>query len=210
MVEAGQIRIGTLRDYRKQELGAAISDAGEGTQKFFSRSTSAKTNPDDLNWLERSAVNIQGASIKEFVFSNNYVERRYHSPDLYLYCASIEFDLEIVERINAENRASGRSEYSACVQIDGVEDFAETVERFLALRKPVHLLRIARCDYRGRDFNWTQVHGVPIELLKPENYAYQKEGRVIFEPISQQRPLKPFVIEIPQIKKLCKVVWRMP
>jgi len=60
MVETGSIKLGTLFEYRDEDkLGNAVGDANEGKITEWSNDQWTKCSNEELNRLERKAVNIK-------------------------------------------------------------------------------------------------------------------------------------------------------
>ena len=126
MAERGEIRVGTLFDYRNSEkYGDQIGDDAEGT-KSESSFVEQAASTEDLNRGERKAVRfaqgIKGSSLK-----NCMIRVSESAKGVLVYSISDSFSLSIMKRISRELK----DPYDTCVKISNPEKFMEIIAESL-------------------------------------------------------------------------------
>ena len=91
LVEQGNIRIGTLYDFRREELGRGIADKSEGTKSIFHDVDFADTSEmpvgihPDFQALADLGLNTQSRS---GAINNVSAIKHFDSPDCFMLCIS--------------------------------------------------------------------------------------------------------------------------
>ena len=169
LVHNGELRIGTLFDYRKtEEYGENIGDSDEGICFEYSHDQNIKTG-DDSNPLERQAIKAGPG----MVMHNNYVERKRISPNVYLYCASSTHNPKILSKLNQDCPAD---KYDTCVLISQPKKFVDAITQTLS--DIATFVDSICCIYRDRNIHYSENQLHPA-IVKDPKYAYQKEVRFI-------------------------------
>lgn len=207
MIRDGCIKLGILSGYHDLEVhGGAVGDPDENTRVIYSHDTQVKTDPSELNPLERLAFNFGNAKIDRFEFYNNRIEVNARDEDLLAYCASNSFDVEAMHRISEENLKSGNEAYDACVEIVDHVGFVRALGVFLGQECGFKLKGWGDCFYRDRRVHWTHAHKTSAWNIKGENYSYQKECRVVFSPPGSFKD-NSLIAKIPSIKQYCRIYY---
>jgi hypothetical protein len=194
LLERGTVRIGTLYDYRRNELGAAIGDENEGQSRTEHGVDFAvdMSRPENQSWVSRSLLRTHpmqtGIMVRDSTF---YIEDE--DPDCFLYCMSHRFSGRAMRAFKAD----------ACVEILQPGRFIETMVTALRTRGYVLRATLSPCDYSGRvrDEN---AERLPPVLIKDPHYSYQSEIRLIMEPASPAK-LEPFIESIPELTAFCRI-----
>ena len=195
LVHLGNLKIGTLFDYKNiEEFGSEIGDQDEGISIEFSHDKEAKTG-DKLNPLESAAIKAGPGMI----VMGNYIERRHLSPNLYLFCASLSYDISILKKLNKDYPGD---KYDACVRITNLKSFIEEVST--ALSDKGLFIGCSKCAYIDRKFHYTENRPHPATIKDPR-YSYQKEVRLIWEPKDKKSHIEPEYLTITNIKKNCSL-----
>lgn len=194
LLERGTVRIGTLYDYRRTELGAAIADEMEGqsrTEHIINFAVDM-SRPENQSWLSRALFRTHpmqtGITVRDSTF---YIEDE--DPDCFLYCMSHRFS----------GRAMRAFQADVCVEILQPGRFIETMVAALRTRSYVLRATLSPCDYSGRvrDEN---AERLPPTLIKDPRYEYQSEIRLVMEPATSGK-LEPFIESIPELSAFCRL-----
>ncbi len=188
MLEKGQIKIGTLFSYRKDEIKAR-EDQGEGTKTLFAKEQTYKTEEIPERLLTDKIVKIEGNG--NLTFSNYIVG----VPDAYIYCVSRNISHEIM------------TSFTDCDTIVEISDYKFV---FQNLSRAFHTEGIIEdhyaifdCDYSGRKYDGDNKNGNPY-CLKDPIYAYQEETRLILLP--KTKPIEPLIVEVPDLIPYLKII----
>ena len=195
LIREGKIRIGTLYDFRKtEEYGGEIGDENEGINIEYSDDQEIKRG-DELNPLESSAIHA-GPGMLVF---NNYIEKKHVSENLYLYCVSLIYDIDV---LNGLNRDFPDGHYDACVKIENPKDFMEDISQ--ALKSKANFIGCVPCSYRQRSFHYSEETQHPATLKDPK-YSYQKEIRFMWASNNNDVEIEPVHLTIKSISRNCKL-----
>lgn len=97
MIDRGSIRIGTLADYRRDELhGAERGDAGEGTRIVESDSGPQTFTKDTLPDFIRGAIAIEGGGTLVVDAVGPAIVSTTRIPDIYVYSTTAAFDAAVM------------------------------------------------------------------------------------------------------------------
>lgn len=203
LVKNGQVRIGTLHEYRDVErYNDQISDAQEGRAVHVLEAKKA-IEIDLLNGNDTATLFAQrvfagwdslpeGSSIKIVLEPSSALEHNFDFPDQYMYCATERMDLDSMKAFG----------YDTCVEISNAEAFFSQIMSSMGnitgqyCAKPV--------TYAERRISFELQHADHPAYIKPASYAQQREFRVMWEPAT--RPIAPVVLSVPGLVQYCRVV----
>jgi hypothetical protein len=190
---AGIVRIGTLYDFRNEELyGNTIGDLEEGK-------ISSKMHVKHEIWNTEN--------IPEFVTTNNFIKLQdnsniilrnctfsshQQSPDCFLYCTNLYFD----------EKQMLKGDWDACVLIHNPDKFFTAITN--SLISDAKFEGISLCTYTSRELPPNAYNKIPPALIKDPKYSDQNEVRAIWSPI--RAPIKPKIIICPEIIQYCSLV----
>ncbi len=196
MVQEGIVRVTTLYDCRRVELGIARADATEATQDriIFVDDLTVSADDDSAGarlvnnyWPAKNGTRHQRLTIED---------ARGDAPDRYIYCTSERFDAEVMRH---------DFRVDACVRIDNPFEFVGRLTHALAhcqIVQPDDAV-MDRCVYGPRSGHHDQLPDVDLQWLKPPEYWRQREVRVQWEPRS--RPIEPFLFRLDSLREVCSI-----
>ena len=207
LVREGSMKVGTLSEYRSKEgRDQERGDEHEGELTLQSRAGwhvyGGKKLPPPLRnpniHIEPGALVVEGQGA---------VTIHSRIPDLFVYCTSEAYDLNI-------GRAFANGEPMGCVRINQPESFFLALDA--ALRKEVKARGMAlsepkwdRCVYEARLHDWEREALPAIWRLKPTRFQPQREVRVCWQPNPMQR-LEARVFKVPAIIPYCTLIYADP
>lgn len=186
LVQRGEIRLGTLHDYRNMERhGPMIGDDDEGKKFLFDNvgmatgDTLSRTSP----FAARLAAQGMGplAQAPGVAFVACTFRERHHSPNCWLFCMSAILSARVMR--------SFKKGYDACVRIDYYHAFHGVVGEELARQGLVasnpHWTpgEIFWCEYKERTQHYLRDDRLPAVMLKAPVYAEQQEVRFAYWPL---------------------------
>jgi hypothetical protein len=189
MLERGQIRIGTLSEFRRSYDREGRSDPGEGVRQLQGWFPDGPfTSNDDVPPFFRGLIEdpVRGARIH---VKNTLVLRTVRAPDGYVYCTSFEFEDEALYELGG-----------ACVRIDKPRAFFEALTDALGDRVESPVV-VQRVSYEPRNGPHDQVRlNVAPHFVKPQvwHFARQFEVRAFWRPCAIA-PAEPVIIDVPGI-----------
>jgi hypothetical protein len=189
LIKKGQMRIGTLYEYRNVERhGVLVGDAREGSKGAvvrvpFLEASSTEELPE---FARDMGVRIGPGRV---TFENSTFLRTEESPDFYIFSASRHFDA-------VQMRLMG---YDACVRIDNPESFFRAVSH--SFRHAGDYQGFHACHYIERDLPPDQQHDIHPALLKDPSYSPQAEVRAVWRP--KTRVPKPLIIVCRKAARHC-------
>ncbi len=191
LVRQGQIRIGTLHDFRRtEEYGDERGDAGEGTATIY---TSEDFELGDNSPEDRF---VRGTFFTDRSKRAVIQNIRFQVPvdaNVYVCCFCDKLDPNVMDDFGP-----------VAIKVIQPAKFVEEIARALWQKKLLGpQMALAPCKYgsRERDVRTKLLHPA---FLKPSRYAYQREVRAIFTPMSQE--LEPVIIESNALRRLCRFV----
>lgn len=202
LLKRGNIRIGTLHEYRNSEYEEGIHDNSEGLKRVHIRGREldlSDKNPNARNIKE----NFLGGCIQgnvRFILNGECEEadlpsifvREVDTPNCLVFCASAKRN-ELVPKI---------FKYDAGVKIINPEKFIETLSKHLKILHGAELIYFDKIKYYTKDELWNgSDFGENPMFYKDESFAYQDEIRAIWKmPTSK---VDPVILEIPELTKYC-------
>lgn len=204
MCERGEIRVGTLHEYRNgEQYSGGILDREEGVLDYVDNVISARGDSLNPLWLRLMGM----APNKTNIFGCCRFSTRLTEPDQLIYCTSVssEWHVQLFEE---------HPNYDTCVEIVDVPGFIEAVALlFSDVRTPV--VEFASCLYRERDHSTVTFEGVPDRrspprpaFLKPQGYSAWKEFRIVMDPLKQ--PPKAETRSSADLAKCCRIYSSRP
>ncbi len=191
LVRQGQIRIGTLHDFRRTEAyGNERGDAGEGTATIY---TSEDFELGDNSPEDKFVRGKFFADRSERAVFRNI---RFEMPvdaNVYICCFCQKLDPLVMGDFGP-----------VAIKIIQPSKFVEEIARALWKKKLLgRQMALAPCKYgsRERDVRIKLLHAA---FLKPSRYEYQCEVRAIFTPKNQE--LEPVIIENHALRHHCRFV----
>lgn len=176
MMKEGEVRIGTLYDFRKQEH-IEIGDKSEGTKKSITDFPGGALIKDEKGWenklghLKWSNIRYVKGVIK--IEPNTKFIGDQDVTDAYIYCASQICDL------NLKMKFSG----TACIEICDPGNFSKEILRELVKRGLTYDFCFSdRCSYVGHVVDHT-IQATAHFLKDPDKYMHQAEYRFVFPPV---------------------------
>lgn len=199
--ETGIIRIGTLYDYRNEELySSEIGDNAEGTKSIISVDSAKSYSEIVSNPVLNSIIRAEpGAQIN---ISNVQFKNEERSPNYYIFSMSESLDPKIAQGCD----------YDACIVIKDPQLFLATLsERILLVSKIKKDFILDRCQYTSRTQLFSRQHMIfpnmayksHPALIKDFRYSYQKEIRALWEPIGID--IQPRILQCPQAIQYCEI-----
>ncbi len=187
LVKNGQIRIGTIFTYRKDEIEAR-KDVDEATKTLFTKQIIFEADDIPERLKRDKLIKIEGDG--KVIFSNYTIGY----PNAFVYCVSEVLSKEVMESF---------SDCDTVVEISDCEFVFDNLARSFANAgriQPDYL--IGRCDYSGRKFEGDNSSNA--FFLKDAKYSYQNEIRLVMLPT--QKDIEPFTVEIPELKTYIRIV----
>jgi hypothetical protein len=212
MLSRGQIRIGTLHDFRKLEHGKGIADPVEGKKvvKHDVRFASAHL-PDstDMKAVRQYAAGWNGAipvDHPHFEMQGITLSMRFDSPDCFIYCLSDTCNSAVMSEFEGAD---------TCVEILDVRRFLGVVTE--ALNSRIHVaefLGMSSVSYQDREEQWSDGGwGVNADLIKEPSFAGQHEVRAGWLPAetpSGRPSIEPIILEDQRLTGLIREVSDIP
>lgn len=194
--DTGEIRIGTLSDFRKIEKhNSAISDLREGKRefsRFFSGSSIVGSHSANINEITEMVFAPPGSAL--MILEDSTVTVDTLSPDLYVFCASASFNEKVMRQ---------DFKCDSCFIIKNKTRFFREISN--SLRESAYLIAQDNINYIGTKFDMDHRPESHIALTKDIEYSYQDEFRAVWKPRIEQYDLSPFNIIIPEGRKYCDI-----
>lgn len=191
LVRQGQIRIGTLHDFRRTEnYGNERGDAGEGTATIYTFEDFELGDDSPEDTFVRGKFFTDPS--KGVVFENIRFQQLVDT-NVYVCCFCDKLDPIVMEDFGP-----------VAIKILQPTKFVKEIARTLWLKNLLGpQMALAPCKYgsREKDVRTKILHPA---FLKPSRYAYQREVRAIFIPRSQE--LEPVIIESAALRRQCRFV----
>jgi len=176
LLALGNVRIGTLHDFRRTEHKWGIADSNEGTKTvshFIPHVTDKHEGSIHLKAIKQfNAIDISGAT--NVTISNVELVQRFNHPDCFVHCLSASFSTEVLQQFEGAD---------SCAEIHDLQGFYQRLTETLNLHWPVRLLSISKVFYMRREENWNgRDWGVHPALIKEAKFSRQVEIRAIWQP----------------------------
>lgn len=197
LMALGNIRIGTLHDFRKTEHKKGISDVNEGRKKV-SHYIPHVTEKDvgSIHWEALSkfgAIQIEGGENINIIDAS--LAQEFNHPDCFVHCTSADYSSQVLQQFEGAD---------SCVEIIDLIGFYRRLTETLNSIMPVRFLNICKVAYMQRHEKWNgKDWGVHPALIKEPEFKRQVEIRAIWLP-KFSGPLAPVVINDIGLMKYCR------
>lgn len=181
----GTLRVTTLHDCRRQELGEGIADPEEGKKIVEHFISSYDPGSDDLESEEsrkhRQALETLGimkipGGAKGPSFKDVMVSRGFDTPNLYMLCMSAVASKDVMSEFEGAD---------SCYEIDNIIEFLQCLTTTLNSHTPVIFHGMQQVEYSRRDQVWNERDwGANPAFLKDPKYADQQEVRAFWIPLN--------------------------
>ncbi|WP_311880982.1 MULTISPECIES: hypothetical protein [unclassified Pseudomonas] len=198
LLSRGNIRVGTLHDFRKAEHKKGIADANEGKKQVSFNIPSANT--DTLSEKQKKSFEqfggfVMGKGVRANLTNFNQIKSFNHQ-DCFIHCTS--------ERYSA-NTLAQFDKADSCVEISDLEAFYEVLTRALNAITPVELMCVSRVHYKGRAEEWNgEDWGTHPALIKEPEFQEQYEVRAIWRPKGDD-VLSHIILDEPGLIQFCRM-----
>jgi len=197
-LRTGSLRIGTLFDFKNTEKhNEAIGDITEGLHTQFIEkynTNSQELTQEELDFL-RPAIKFDNTKCQLDSFR---LIKDIQVPDAYVFCISQEYSKKIMDSFECD----------VCIEISNLKQFLSQIDRKLRhFVKPMSWA--GPITYMERHYPFHEEKNIYPATTKEPKYSYQKEFRVIWDPLiasSQLKPLKPKIIKIPNATRFCRLI----
>ncbi len=175
LLRDGSTRVGTLFDFRREELGKGIADPEEGVLRLTHEMRGAnhfkKASP------EADALKLLGFGLAgDATIQDIAITRQIDHPDVYVWCCAGELSRDVM---------AGLEGSEVCVEITNAGEFFDALTRAMNALVPVEFLGFRNVDYVPRDQRWDGMTlGQSAAFVKePGAYGVQKEVRAVWRAV---------------------------
>lgn len=199
LVSNGGVRIGTLRNFRKDEHKRGVADAMEGIKSIYhgiDHYDSGRPFGIDHAAIQNLSP-FRSAGGAQFSVSDLTIERQFEAPDCYLHCTAHSLSKEVLAQFEGAD---------SCVEIFRSAAFYKKLTEVINKKTPVHFfgLHLVRYAKKREAFSGEGL-GIRPELIKEPEFSPQCELRAIWIPKSKKK-IEPFDLEDKSLRKFCRMV----
>lgn len=201
LIEKGELRIGTLFDFRKREHKKGISDPNEGKKQLIHPIqdvfVDGHSNP-GLEDMNRFGVWDLGENPQIGVHFAGFLQRRsFEAPNAFILCTSSVASWIVMRQFEGAD---------SCVKIESEKEFYSLLTTSLNNITPVEFLGVHAVAYKERAEIWNRRDfGIHPALIKERKFRMQSEKRAIWRPLTGN-PIEPIIIANIELGKLCSRV----
>lgn len=188
LMSMGNLRVGTLHDFRRSEHKRGIGDGGEGKKVVNHRMVGV--NEHNIK-AEHALANelFKAVRIEEGATNVNIgqliVEQHFDHPDCYILCLSHERSKAVMNSLEGTD---------SCLELVGFEPFLHKLTEVLNELVPVKFLGVDCVTYQSREEKWNgRDFGAHPAFVKEFEYKAQAEVRAIWEP-KFNHPISPIIV----------------
>jgi len=198
MENEGQIRLGTLYEYRNiEKYNLEVGDKNEGKLSRIHNITA----PDTYNKLEEKHPGTQGIKWDgsgTLKIGNCIFENVENFPDSYIYCLTQEYNKNIMKEFG----------YDCCIEIFRPFMFFSAIYEYLHYLSDTNLEGYFAnfCVYKPREEIYDNPSEIPPCLLKEPKYKHQKEFRAVYIPHDKEKPIEPLIFRHDCIPSTCRIL----
>jgi len=195
----GSIKIGSLYEYRQVEkYGTVIGDDNEGI--YHTELSKNGTHEIDLSSTSAEAEffrnhvlrpDQRNSNVKVVMEDGAKIISQSNSPDLYIYCVSKEFNVEVMKEFGCDS----------CIEIVRPDIFFNAISK--KIRHKAKYDNVVEIVYGGKTAHYTRPHQVHPAIKKGTDYSYQKEVRAIWTPKKEIK--SPIFVDVPKAIRACRV-----
>jgi len=187
----GQVRIGTLYEYRNAEIySGKIHDDDEGRKQIDVYFDSVELTADEL-----AVFGIPIGGKGKMILNDTTISLRQDSPNCYIFpTASAFFSDTLIQAVSDSK--------DACIMIKDPDSFFNTLSQgfdsgtYIGAFKCLYGDRLINLTWDDREYVKV-LSSVPAAIIKPSKYAVQKEVRAIWLPNDQH--VEPVIRTVPDI-----------
>lgn len=198
----GNLRIGTLHDFRKQEHKAGIADANEGTKTVSHHIDSWITG--DTSWQSQRharATRDIGAidmdpGVRGVLMNNVNMVGQFNHPDCFIHCTSYRKGIEVMREFE---------DADSCVEIHNPKAFYQRLTQSISRHIPVKLAGVFYVQYKSREEIWDGHNHLPPSVIKEPSFSPQYEVRAIWLP-RFSGAIQPFNLNDTHLTSYCQKV----
>lgn len=200
LLALGNVRIGTLHDFRRTEHKAGIADGMEGKKEVVHHIDyfEMKPGPESVSSVHNRAIQTFGMSSQlglGSIMEDCTFIKTFHDPDCFIHCTSFKLSRDVMREF--ENADS-------CVEIFDPAGFYKQLTYSLHKVIPVKHIAIQLVQYKTRDEVWNgKDFGLPATIIKEEKFSGQFEVRCIWQPMFEG-PIKPTVLNDIALLRFCR------
>ncbi|MFJ7281902.1 hypothetical protein [Pseudomonas sp. NPDC099000] len=193
----GNVRIGTLFDFRSSEHKQGIADPTEGT-KIIRRNFHFPDGPSEEDIAAMVSMRIADPeSAKHITMINSPARRRGFSEDCFIYCTSAYSSKSIMSEFGSAD---------SCYELYNGNAFYDRITSALNEIVPVRFVAIEAVHYRTRTEEWSASgDGRHPSFIQEEEFSGQFEVRAIWAP-REKIEIAPVVINDIGLTKFCREV----
>lgn len=199
IVKYGDIWIGTLHDYRREEqLGDAVGDRDEGrlTRTLaLKHYDSTGNHPDDRFVRGMLSGVIGGISLDNVQAENINFRQNINFSDCYIYSTT---------KSRNYNDKKLRSFGNACILIHNPKLFFGVITGAL-MEKTLGYSPWYPVVYGNRESHYRNSSPTDAAFTKPRSYQWQGEVRTVWPPRPDSYSLVPHLIRVPEVKNACSI-----
>lgn len=198
LLSLGNLRIGTLHNFRKSEHKKGISDPYEG-MKIVSHYIPDINDADKDMHLKalRDYKAIEFADSTNVMLTNIQMRQEFNVPDCFVHCISSVYSRSAMDSLEGAD---------SCVAIRDVKKFYERLTTTINLHIPVDLVALKRVRYLARNQQWNgKDWGDHPALIKESEFSPQFEIRAIWSP-KFEGLISPICINDIGLLKYCSMV----
>lgn len=194
----GSTRIGTLHDYRREELGRGIYDPNEGRKRLYHQKTHFTVTAGTPEGDSMKHMGFDLAGDAKLKVDGIKMVREIDHPDLYVWCCASTLDAEISTSLEGAE---------VCVEIADLGGFFREMTAAINTVRSVKFLGMQEVQYLPVDQPWNGVDlGLSAAFSKePGAYGAQREIRGVWAPLDDD-PIAPFILESSDLSRFCREV----
>ncbi|MDN7143802.1 hypothetical protein KC131_24450 [Pseudomonas sp. JQ170] len=199
LLNLGNIRIGTLHNFRKAEHKKGIADGKEGKKSVshfiesdIVRGDGSRRSPAveafQIAEAKRGAVGeLEGVTVR----------KSFDVSDRFVHCISAGYSLDVLREFDGAN---------SCVEISDIKRFYERLTESLNYVTPVQLEYLGPVLYADREEIWNgRDWGVNPAVIKEKHFSPQLEVRAIWRP-KLRVPIEPIFLYDVGLVKFCRLL----
>ena len=205
LIAEGNIKIGTLHDFRRQEHKRGIADSDEGkkiisyyVENFDSNNPHSVRAQTDVRALTKFNLlhNPDNKALRNVKVSNVMMHKVLLADDCFVLCTS---------KVRSKSTMAQFEGADSCVQIINPRRFYGAVTSVLNARVPVEFHGVREVIYQDREEVWNGSDwGRHPSVIKARHFYAQAELRAIWVP--RTLPIQPEILIDDRLVGLCEFV----
>lgn len=193
----GNVRIGTLSDFRGAEHKIGIADAKEGS-KIIQRHFHFPDGPTEEDIAAMVSMRLADPeTAKHIRMTNVPAFRKAFSEDCFIHCTSAYSSKRIMSEFEGSD---------SCYEIYNGKAFYDRLTSALNEIVPVRFVAVEAVHYRSRVEEWSsEGHGWHPMFIKEQEFSGQFEVRAVWAP-RERGAVTPVIINDIGLTKFCREV----